>query len=64
MTRRARKRTLGGIIKLPAGWRSTRTSGAFIGDALVPAVFVLLALSTVALVVVAGGILLGIIAWE
>jgi hypothetical protein len=44
--------------------RSTRTSGAVIGDALVPVVIVLLALSTLALVAVAAGILLGIVAWE
>ena len=64
MTRRTRKPRLGAIVKLPAGWRSTRRSGIVIGDALVPGVIVLLALSTLARVAVAAGIFLGIIAWE
>jgi hypothetical protein len=61
MTKRTRRPRLGAIVKTPAGWRSTRT---VIGDALVPVVIVLPALSTLALVAVAAGILLGIIAWE
>lgn len=64
MTKRTRRPRLGAIVKTPAGWRSTRTSGTVIGDALVPVVIVLPALSTLALVAVAAGILLGIIAWE
>ncbi len=50
-------------IKLPDGWRSTRMSGSFIQDSLVPLLLAALGLFTGALIVFIVGIMVGIIPW-
>ena len=52
------------LAKIPARLAASRKSGAFVGDYLVPIIFIVMALLTIAMICFAGGILLGIVSYE
>ena len=61
MTGDGRRRGRAWPIKLPAGWRSTRKSGALLYDVVLPVLLLLLALITIGLILFAVGVATGII---